>query len=71
MPPTTAVAVAYAIEFYLLIGFVFAAWFAWRGAQRLDSAAANGSLGFRLLLIPQTVVIWPLPLLRLLAGGRQ
>ena len=40
-----------------------------RGAAKLDPAAANGSWGFRLLLVPQTIVIWPLALIRL-AGGR-
>jgi hypothetical protein len=69
MPTPTATAVAYAIEFYLLVGLLFAIWFALRGAAKLDPAAANGSWGFRLLLVPQTIVIWPLALIRL-AGGR-
>ena len=69
MPTPTATAVAYAIELYLLVGLLFALWFALRGAAKLDPAAANGSWGFRLLLVPQTIVIWPLALIRL-AGGR-
>ncbi|MDA7494457.1 hypothetical protein N8467_00155 [bacterium] len=69
MPTPTATAVAYAIELYLLVGLLFAIWFALRGAAKLDPAAANGSWGFRLLLVPQTIVIWPLALIRL-AGGR-
>ena len=65
MPIHVATALAYAIELYLLVGLLFAVWFAWLGAAKIDPSAAKGSLGFRLLLVPQTTVIWPLALARL------
>lgn len=53
---------------YVAIGALFAAWFAWRGAGRLDPVARYGSIGFRLLIVPGATVLWPV-LLRLLVRG--
>ncbi len=44
---------------YFLIGVVFAAPFAWRWVQRLDPVAAHGTVGFRLLILPGAVLLWP------------
>lgn len=49
---------------YLGLGIVFAAWFAVRGAGRLDSAAARSTWGFRLLVIPGATLLWPLLIAR-------
>ena len=54
-----------AAKTYLLVGVVFAVWFAGRGAGRLDQAATDGTTGFRLLLLPGAVVLWPYLALRL------
>ena len=58
-----------AFKIYWLVGLAFAAWFAWRGAGRLDPVAANGSWGFRLLVIPGAAALWPYLLVRIAAGG--
>lgn len=50
---------------YLTLGLAFAAWFVPAGAARLDPAARHGSLGFRLLILPATVALWPLLVWRL------
>ena len=44
---------------YALIGAVFAGWFAIRGADRLEPGAVGSTTGFRLLLLPGALVLWP------------
>lgn len=68
MPIEIAFVVAMALEIYLGLGLVFALWFALSGARRLDPTAASGSWGFRVLLLPGSVLLWPLLLPRALAG---
>ncbi len=50
---------------YLAIGGVFAIPFALRWAGRLDSAAKAGTWGFRALIVPGAVLLWPLLVARL------
>jgi hypothetical protein len=54
---------------YLGLGVLFALPFAARWAGRLDPAAAAGSWGFRLLIVPGAVLLWPLLLYRVLRAG--
>jgi hypothetical protein len=51
---------------YLALGLLFAVPFAARWAGRLDPAARLGSRGFRLLIVPGAMLLWPLLLHRLL-----
>ena len=53
---------------YLAGGFLFAVPFVFSGLKKIDPHAAGGSWGFRLIIIPGTVALWPL-LLRRWAGG--
>jgi hypothetical protein len=52
------------VEIYFAIGLVFAVLFAWRGAAAIDPAAESGTLGFRLLIVPASALLWPLLLRR-------
>jgi hypothetical protein len=54
---------------YLAIGLVFAVPFAYRWAGRLDPVAGHGTWGFRLLILPGAVALWPLLLARVVRGG--
>lgn len=45
---------------YLTCGFLFAIPFVLLGAGRIDPHAAHGSWGFRMLILPGTVFLWPL-----------
>jgi hypothetical protein len=40
----------------LAVGIPFIAW----GVARVDEAARGASLGFRLLILPGTIALWPL-----------
>ncbi|MCC7134305.1 MAG: hypothetical protein SFV24_10860 [Gemmatimonadales bacterium] len=68
-----SVALAHALvsgfEAYLVVGACFAIWFAGRGAGRLDPAAGQGTVGFRLLILPGAALLWPLLAIRLVRGG--
>jgi hypothetical protein len=69
MPIALASPLAAALELYLLLGVAFAVWFALAGARRVDPVAADGTWGFRVLLIPGAALLWPLLLPRALRGG--
>ena len=45
---------------YSLCGIVFAVPFVLAGAGKIDPHAKHGSRGFRLLIFPGTVALWPL-----------
>jgi len=55
---------------YAALGVLFALAFVTRGVQRVDPAAKTGTLGFRLLIVPGAVALWPLLLRRWVACGR-
>lgn len=44
---------------YWVIGLIFATAFSVRGAQAVDKSAAATPVGFRLLIIPAAVALWP------------
>ena len=53
---------------YLACGFLFALLFAFLGVGRIDPHASHGSWGFRLLIIPGTMALWPILLRRWATG---
>jgi membrane protein implicated in regulation of membrane protease activity len=52
---------------YLACGVVFAIPFLARGAAAIDPGAREGSWGFRLIVLPGVVALWPVLLRRWLA----
>jgi hypothetical protein len=56
---------------YLAIGMVFAIPFALAGAKKIDPHAAQGTWGFRLLIIPGAAALWPLLLRRWVMGVKE
>jgi len=48
------------MSIYLVCGLVFAAPFSFVGVGKIDPHAAHGTWGFRLLIIPGTILLWPL-----------
>ena len=59
------------VGFYLLLGVIFAVPFVARGVNRVDPAAVKGTRGFRMLIYPGVVALWPLLASRLLRGVRE
>jgi hypothetical protein len=49
---------------YLSCGLAVGVPFILRGVDRVDEAARGSSLGFRLLILPGTVALWPLMALK-------
>lgn len=55
---------------YVGTGLLFALAFVIAGVQRVDAAARGAGWGFRLLILPGTVIFWPLLAVRWAAGSR-
>ena len=49
---------------YVILGAIFAVAFVARGVDRIDSAARGTGLGFRALILPGVVALWPVLLRR-------
>ena len=54
---------------YLAVGALFALFFAFAGAARLDRATKGAGPFFRLLLLPGAALLWPLLALMWIAGA--
>ena len=59
---------ANALGLYLTVGLLFGIPFVWRGVHRIDPAAPGSTWGFRLIILPGVVALWPLLALRWLRG---
>ncbi|MSU57239.1 MAG: hypothetical protein EXS35_03490 [Pedosphaera sp.] len=66
-----AAAFLIALGIYLACGLVFALPFVLVGAKRIDPHAAQGPWGFRLLIIPGVMALWPLLLRRWATGVKE
>jgi hypothetical protein len=49
---------------YFAVGLLFAVPFVLRGVSRIDPVAGGSSWGFRLIILPGVVALWPLLLNR-------
>ena len=58
------------ISVYLACGLVFAMAFVVKGVQRVDAGARGAGIGFRVIIIPGTMVFWPVLLKKWLAAGK-
>ena len=58
-----------ALGVYAAAGLVFAIAFVLRGVERIDPAAKGASWGFRLIVLPGVVALWPLLLRRWISGA--
>ncbi len=57
-----------ALGLYAGIGVVFALLFVTMGVARVDPAAHGASWGFRLIILPGTVALWPFMLAKWIRG---
>jgi hypothetical protein len=56
------------LQIYLAAGALFALPFVGNWVGRIDPSARGGTLGFRLVILPGVIALWPLLLRRLLTG---
>lgn len=56
---------------HAVAGTVFAVAFLWRGLAVVDSAAARGTFGFRLLIAPGAAALWPVMLCKWVSASRR
>lgn len=54
---------------YLACGAVFAIPFVVRGVNRVDKVARESSWGFRLIIVPGVIALWPMLLRRWISGA--
>lgn len=55
---------------YLFAGLVFAISFITRGVTKIDEGAQGSKWGFRIIIIPGTMVFWPLLLKKWLKASK-
>jgi hypothetical protein len=60
-----------AVAIYLACGLAFAITFTLVGVKRIDPHAKPGSWGFRLLVMPGAMALWPLLLKRWVSGSKE
>ena len=58
------------VGIYVAAGVLFAVPFVLRGVNRIDPVAREGTWGFRLIVVPGVVALWPLLALRWLRGAQ-
>jgi hypothetical protein len=63
--------IVWVVTAYLGVGLLFGVAFVLIGAGKLDPHARAGTWGFRILILPGSVLLWPLLLPRWLFGGGQ
>jgi hypothetical protein len=68
---TTAMLLVHALEIYVLLGVVFALPFAVSWVGRIDPHAAAGTWGFRVVIVPGVIALWPLLASRLIRRRRE
>lgn len=49
---------------YLVAGTLFALVFFFRGLHRIDPASTDSSLGFKAIIMPGCIMLWPIMLLK-------
>lgn len=67
---TTASIILLAVGAYAALGVVVGAVFVVRGVSRVDPAAAGAPIGFKLLILPGVVGMWPMMLRWWFRAGR-
>jgi hypothetical protein len=56
---------------YLFCGFVFALAFVTKGVDKTDEGSRGAGVGFRIIIIPGTMVFWPVLLKKWIAASKQ
>ena len=68
MIPTWATTAVNLAGIYLVIGCVLGPLMVWGASSRLDSAVSASTFGFRLMILPGSILLWPILLGRVIRG---
>jgi hypothetical protein len=55
---------------YLITGFIFALAFVFKGVQVIDEGARDSTLGFKIIIVPATMVFWPMLLVKWIKSSK-
>ncbi len=55
---------------YLVMGFVFAIAFLVKGIAMVDENTKGATIGFRIIILPGTIVFWPLLLKKWISASK-
>ena len=69
MPVHVATFVVWIFYTYVVAGLVLLPWWHWTGLPRLDSVTAKAPWGFRVLVSPGLIALWPFLLPRAIKGA--
>ncbi|MEO8112430.1 MAG: hypothetical protein ABI594_20445 [Ginsengibacter sp.] len=58
------------VAIYLACGFVFAIPFVIKGANVIDEGTHGATWGFRIIILPASIVFWPLLLKKWIAANK-
>jgi len=58
------------VAIYLMAGFVFALAFVFKGVQVIDEGAKDSTIGFKIIIIPATIVFWPFLLVKWISASK-
>ena len=56
---------------YLLLGVLFVIPFLMKGLTKVDKGALGSTVGFKIIIVPGVIVLWPLMLRKWLAASRE
>jgi hypothetical protein len=59
------------VGIYLICGFLFALAFVFKGARVIDEGAKDSTLGFKIIIIPASMVFWPLLLVKWVRASKK
>ena len=48
------------VAIYFLLGVLFVVPFLMKGLTKADESAHNGTIGFKIIIIPGVIVFWPM-----------
>ena len=69
MLESVAHVLVWVLAIYMALGVLFAVPFVFRGVNRVDPVARESTRGFRLIILPGVVALWPLLLRRWVRGA--
>ena len=71
MAETVVLIILVAVVVYVSLGALFTILFQIKGLHKIDEATHGSPIGFRLIIIPGCVLLWPVLLAKWIKSGNQ